>query len=559
MLAPIENFVTAACRATAETLPTCPLPDLLEQSARRAPRAPALDFLGRRTTYGQLADLVSRAARGLQTLGVKKGDRVGLCLPNTPYFPIFYYAALKIGAIIVNYNPLYVEKELEFQIRDSGTTVMVTVDLALVYGKVASVARRAGLQKVVVCPFASALPSLKSLAFMLAKGGDIARWARSDAQHIGYARLIADRTPPDPVQVEPQDVAVIQYTGGTTGQPKGATLTHANLSANCAQSIHHLGEHPGAQRLIGVLPLFHVFAMTAVMNYSIACGAELVLLPRFELAGLMKSVRARRATSLHAVPTIFNAVNHAPAAVRGDISSLEFCISGGAPLPVEVKQTFERLTGCKVVEGYGLSEASPTIACNPIRTPGKPGSVGVLFIATTVEIRDTEDTAKVLAQGEKGEICVRGPQVMRGYWNRPDATEEVFVDGALRTGDVGYLDEDGFLFLVDRKKDLILAGGYNVYPRVIEEALYTHPAVEEATVIGVPDAYRGEAPKAFVKLKDGQSATPDALKAYLADHINKIEMPREIEIRDALPKTMIGKLSKKELVAEEAAKRQAAA
>jgi long-chain acyl-CoA synthetase len=398
------------------------------------------------------------------------------------------------------------------------------------------------------------------LLFALATGGDLARWPRSDDLHVGYAQVIADRTPPEPPPLDPHEtVAVIQYTGGTTGQPKGATLTHANLSANCAQVLHHIGDTAqGEQRIVGVLPLFHVFALTSVLNYGIASGAELVLLPRFELAATLKAIRASRATNFPAVPTIYNAVNHAPAKIRGDLGSLQYCISGGAPLPVEVKQTFEQLTGCTVVEGYGLSETSPVVSTNPLDRPGKPGSVGVLMIGTTVEIRDVEDSSKVLAQGEKGEICVRGPQVMRGYWNRPDATAEVFVEGALRTGDVGYLDEDGFMFLVDRKKDLILCGGYNVYPRVIEEALYTHPAINEATVIGVPDAYRGEAPKAFVTLKAGQSATPEALKAYLADHLNKIEMPREIEIRAELPKTMIGKLSKKELVAEEAQKRQAA-
>ena len=559
MPAQSPDFVTTARRASADAVPVCALPDLLDQTVRRTPDAPAIDFMGRGYSYRQLGDLVSRAARGLQTLGVKPGDRVGLCLPNTPYFPIFYFAALKIGAIIVNYNPLYTERELTFQIKDSGTTVMVTVDLALVYPKLARIGADAGLRKIIVCPFASALPQLKSLLFFLAKAGDLARWPRGDDLHVGYARLIADRTAPELPEIDPQrDVAVIQYTGGTTGQPKGATLSHANLSANCAQVIHHVGETEGEQRIIGVLPLFHVFAMTSVQNYGIATGAELVLLPRFELAGAMKTIRAKRATNFPAVPTIYNAVNHAPPSVRGNLGSLQYCISGGAPLPVEVKQRFEQLTGCKVVEGYGLSETSPVVATNPLEGPAKPGSVGVLMVGTTVEIRDVEDSSKVLAQGEKGEICVRGPQVMRGYWNRPDATEEVFVDGALRTGDVGYLDADGFMFLVDRKKDLILAGGYNIYPRVIEEALYTHPAIQEATVIGVPDAYRGEAPKAFVTLKAGQSVTPEALKAYLVDHLNKLEMPREIEIRDELPKTMIGKLSKKELVAEEAQKRKAA-
>ena len=559
MSTPSETaFVRSAFAAGPGAVPTCPVFQLLDETVALTPHAPAIDFMGARLDYGQLAALVTRAARGLQNLGVTAGDRVGLCLPNTPYFPIFYFAALKLGAIVVNYNPLYVEKELAFQIRDSGTTVMITVDLAMVYDKLASCGAEAGLKKIVVCPFASALPTAKSLLFMLAKGKNLSRWPRNDALHVGYAALIADRTPPDLPTVEPGDVAVIQYTGGTTGQPKGATLTHANLTANCAQVLHHVGETKGGQRIVGVLPLFHVFALTSVLNYGIATGAELVLLPRFELASTLKTIRDRRVTNFPAVPTIYNAVNHAPDKVRGDLGSLQYCISGGAPLPVEVKARFEQLTGCTVVEGYGLSETSPVVSTNPLDEPGKPGSVGVLMVDTRVEIRDADDPARVLPQGEKGEICVRGPQVMRGYWNRKKETEEVFIDGALRTGDVGYVDTDGYLFLVDRKKDLILAGGYNIYPRVIEEALYEHPAVKEATVIGIPDKYRGEAPKAFVALKDGETATPEELKEFLADHLNKIEMPREIEIRAELPKTMIGKLSKKELVEEEAQKRAAA-
>ncbi len=559
-MAPTDDFVNLSRVAGPDALPLRPLPQLLDETVAKAPAAPAMEFLGRRWSYGQLADLVLRAARGLQRIGVKPGDRVGLCLPNTPYFPIFYFAALKVGAVIVNFSPLYVERELAFQIKDSGTSVMVTVDLALVLGKLGNVAAASGLRKIVVCPFAVALPTVKSLLFMLAQGKDIARWPRNDDLYVGYARMIADRTPPTPHTIDAEkDVAVIQYTGGTTGQPKGATLTHANLCANCAQVIHHVGETgKGEQRIIAVLPMFHVYALTYILNYGTAIGAELVLVPRFELAATMKTIRTRKVTNFPAVPTIYNAVNHASPKVRGDLSSLQYCISGGAPLPVEVKQTFEALTGCVLVEGYGLSETSPVVATNPLDKGGKPGSVGVLMIGTTVEIRDPEDPHKVLAQGDKGEICVRGPQVMRGYWNKPDETKETFVDGALRTGDIGYVDEDGYLFLVDRKKDLILAGGYNVYPRVIEEALYQHPAIREATVIGVPDKYRGEAPKAFVTLRPDQTVTPEALKSFLADHLNKIEMPREIEIREELPKTMIGKLSKKELVAEEAEKRKAA-
>jgi long-chain acyl-CoA synthetase len=556
---PPADFVAAALAATADSVPVAPLPDLLDQTVRRSPGRAAIDFLGRRLSYRQLADKVARAARGLQASGVRPGDRIGLCLPNTPDFLVFYFAILKIGAVVVNYNPLYTERELEFQIRDSGTSLMVTVDLKACLEKLTRIVERGGLERVVVCAFASALPLAKAAAFRVAKRAELASWPRGDARYLDARRLLADRTPPALPAVGPQDVAVIQYTGGTTGQPKGAVLTHANLSANCAQSIAAIRRPPDRERIMGVLPLFHVFALTSVLNYGVAVGAELVLLPRFELAALLKTVRKRRVTNLPAVPTIYNAVNHAPAELRAGLDCIEYCISGGAPLPAEVKARFEALTGCTLVEGYGLSEASPVVAVNPLDGPGKAGSVGRLMLGTAVEIRDVDDLTKPVAPCERGEVCVRGPQVMRGYWNRPEETAEVLVDGLLRTGDIGYMDADGYLFLVDRKKDLILCGGYNVYPRVIEEALYTHPAVKEVTVIGVPDPYRGEAPKAFVVLEAGQSATPEALKAYLGDHLNKIEMPREIEIRSELPKTLIGKLSKKELVAEEASKRRDAA
>ena len=556
MRAPASDFLSAARAASPDSVPTCALGELLDQTVRRSLDAPAIDFMGRRLDYAKLGDLVLRAARGLQGIGVKAGDRVGLCLPNTPYFPIFYFATLKLGAVIVNFNPLYVERELDFQIRDSGTTVMVTVDLASIWSKLAKVGGAAGLRRIVVCPFSAALPAGKGLLFSTFKRRDIAQW-RGDALSVGYFDLTADRSPPELPVVDVGDVAVIQYTGGTTGQPKGATLTHANLSANCAQVIHHVGDMEDEQRIMGVLPLFHVFALTSVLNYGIASGAELVLLPRFELAGTLKTLHARRPTTFPAVPTIYTAINNAPTKQRGDLSSLKFCVSGGAPLPLEVKTRFEALTGCTLVEGYGLSETSPVLCTNPLDRPGKPGSVGRVMVGARIEIRDPEDPQKLLTQGERGEICARGPQVMAKYWNRPEETQDAFVDGAFRTGDVGYLDEDGFLFLVDRKKDLILAGGYNIYPRVIEEALYQHPSVKDATVIGVPDEYRGEAPKAFVTLQDGKSATPETLKVFLADHLNKLEMPREIEIRDELPRTMIGKLSKKELVAEEAQKRAA--
>ena len=530
------------------------LTQLLDRAVAEHGDWPAIDFLGRRWTYAEIGALVRRAARGLQDLGVTKGMRIGLCLPNTPYFVILYFAALRAGAVVVNFNPLYVERELKHQILDSGTTIMVVPDLAVIHAKVAAIAGECGLEKIIVCPFAEALPPAKSLLFRLFKRKDIAR-IPTDARHIAYAALIARDADPDPVAVVPDDLAVLQYTGGTTGVPKGAMLSHANLAANSAQMALHCGDPPAQERTLGVLPMFHVFALTTVLNYSIETAAEMVLLPRFEMKQFLKVARRTRPTQFFGVPTIYAALAQRSAKEVTALASFKLSISGGAPLPYEVRQAFEQRTGCRLVEGYGLSEASPIIACNPLwEGEVKANSCGPCFPGTVLEIRSLADPHVVLPQGERGEVCARGPQVMQGYWNKPEATDAVFVDGALRTGDVGYLDEDGYLFLVDRIKDMILCGGYNVYPRVIEDALYEHPAVAEAVVIGLPDAYRGQSPKAFVTLHPGTDADEAGLCEFLSSRISKIEMPRAIDIRDTLPKTLIGKLSKKALVDEERAK-----
>ena len=353
---------------------------------------------------------------------------------------------------------------------------------------------------------------------------------------------------------------MLQYTGGTTGTPKGAMLTHANVATNCQQGAAwatHLVA--GNERVLAALPFFHVFAMTAVMNFAIAYGAEIVIMPRFVLDDAMKLIDKTKPTVMPGVPTMFIAMLNHPKLASFDLSSLKFCLSGGAPLPVDVKQKFEKLTGCKLVEGYGLSEASPSVTCNPLEGPVKEGSIGQPLPGTIVSLRDLADPTKEVPQGEKGEICIKGPQVMKGYWKKPEETANQFVGDYLRTGDVGIMDEEGFIFIVDRIKDLIICSGYNVYPRRIEEAIYEHPAVEEVTVIGINDGYRGEAPKAFIKLRAGATATEADIRKHLEPKISKIEMPAEIEFRDALPKTMIGKLSKKELKAEEEQRRKAKA
>ncbi|WP_246848263.1 long-chain-fatty-acid--CoA ligase [Sphingomonas beigongshangi] len=524
---------------------------LLDASARRFPNRVAVDFLGATTTWGALAEAVDRAAAGLQALGVVKGMRVALCLPNTPYYPILFYATLKAGGIVVNVNPLYVERELAHLIHDSGAEIIVTCDLAEIQARVLKVSRETGIRHVVSCPIADVLPGIKKVAYKLLKRKEIGRAPR-DAMHLHYRDLMAKGKVPAAVAVSPDEVAVLQYTGGTTGLPKAAMLSHANIVANTdAMLVHVGGETPDQDRVMGVLPLFHVFALTNVLTFSTLVGAEMILLPRFEMKQLLAALKRTRPTYFPAVPTIYNALANLSDADVPDLSSIKVCISGGAPLPIEVRHLFEQRTGAKLVEGYGLSEASPIITCNPFQGINKEGSAGLPFPGTTIEIRDREDPSRIMPKGEKGEICARGPQVMSGYWHKPHETAGAFADGALRTGDVGYLDDDGYLFIVDRIKDMILCGGYNVYPRVIEEALYEHPAVAEAVVIGIPDPYRGQSPKAFVTLAEPGSVTGEQLRDFLRDKVSKIELPRAVEIRDTLPKTLIGKLSKKELVEEE--------
>lgn len=535
------------------------LTDMFDATVAAHGGRPAIDFMGGITRYGELGEQVARAAAGLQALGVTTGTRVALCLPNMPAYPILFFAVLKAGGVVVNVNPLYVEREICHLLQDSGAEIIATCDLPDIHARVTKVAAQLGLRRVITCPIADGLPAVKRIAYRLVKRADIAA-VPAGPLHITLRALMRGGATPAPVSVAPDDVAVLQYTGGTTGLPKAAMLSHANLVSNADAMVLHVGDQgPEQQRVLGVLPMFHVFALTTVLSYSVRVGAEMILLPRFDLEQLLKTIARTRPTSFPAVPTIYNAIAKVAESRTVDLSQINACISGGAPLPAEVRVAFERTTGATLVEGYGLSEASPIITCNPIGGLNKAGSAGPPFPGTVIEIRDRSGTDRVLPPGEVGEICARGPQIMQGYWHKPEDSAAVFVDGALRTGDVGYLDEDGYLFIVDRIKDVIICGGYNVYPRMIEEALYEHPAVAEAVVIGVPDEYRGQAPKAFVTLRPDQPATPAELRAFLVDKISKIELPREVEIRETLPKTLIGKLSKKELVEEEMARLAATA
>jgi len=536
-----------------------PVHEYLEASVARYGSRPAADFMGKVWTYAELGALVDSTAAGLQAMGVGPGVHVGLCLPNTPFYTIFYFAILKIGATVANFNPLYVEREIAFQARDADVRIMVTMDLKVIYDKVEAVRKERTLDKIVVCPMTFCLPPVKKVLFGLFKRREIADIPRDDA-HIRFADLQNAGAHPKPVEIDPAEaIAVLQYTGGTTGVPKGAMLTHRNLSANIEQmSCVFEKAQPGMEKMLCVLPFFHVFAMTVAQNLSIILGAEMVLQPRFELKALLDAIRRKKVTLFPGVPTIYTAISNSPLTANYDLSSIELCLSGGAPLPVEVKESFEKLTGCVLVEGYGLTETSPVAAVNPLDRTSRAGSIGRLVPGTSARFVSIEDRTSEVAEGEKGELLLHGPQVMKGYWKRADATADtITADGYLHTGDVGYQDEDGYIYLVDRIKDLILCSGYNVYPRVIEEAIYQNEAVDETIVIAIPDEYRGQSPKAFVKLKEGCSLTGEELKTFLKNHLSTIEMPREFEFRDELPKTMVGKLSKKELVEEEAKKRAA--
>ena len=509
-------------------------------------------FMGKRLSFAEIGDLSDRAAKGLRTIGVGEGVKVGLLLPNTPTFVIFYYGVLKAGGTVVNFNPLYSPDEIEGQIRDSGAKIMVTLDLAMTFEKVEAMLRRGVLDKAVVASFPSLLPALKSVGFKLLQRTKLAdpRSSIVAKKIVAERDLLANDGRYDKPRITPDAIAVLQYTGGTTGTPKGAMLTHANISTNVNQVKlwRNLQVNEG-DRILGILPLFHVFAMTTVMNYGIASGMEMILVPKFEMIPTLKLIGRLRPRVMPAVPTLLNAMLRHPHIGNFDLSSLEYCLSGGAALPLEVKHGFQKLSGGSVVEGYGLSETSPVVCCN-LPEIEREGSIGLPLPATEISIRSLDDPSVELASGETGEICIAGPQVMTGYWQKPQETEGSFVGRFFRTGDVGYMDADGFIYIVDRIKDMINASGFKVYPRRIEDALYEHNAVAEVTVVGIPDEYRGEAPKAFVKLKEGKAATASELLQFLRGKLSKMELPAEIEFRDELPKTMVGKLSRKELRAE---------
>ncbi|MBL4906976.1 MAG: long-chain fatty acid--CoA ligase [Sneathiella sp.] len=535
-----------------------PVYAILDEAVKQWPNNNAIDFLDKKTTYSELDDMVSRAAKGFQQIGVKKGVNVGLYLPNSPHYIVCFFGILKAGGTVVNYSPLDAERELLHKVEDSQTDYMVTLDLEVLYPNIASLLSKTRLKKIIVGNLKEVLPFPKNLLYPIVKSKEISSIPKDD-KHMSYKSLLANdgRFDSVPVANPEEQIAVLQYTGGTTGLPKGAMLTHRNLVAAC-QQLRAMQQGTtgvlvdGEERVLAVLPLFHIYALTVNMNFGIAGGAEIILHPKFDLENVMKDLDKKKPTVFPGVPTMYMAIANHPEIEKYDLRSLKFCASGGAPLPVEVQDHFQKVTGCRLLEGWGMTETSPSGTTTPLTDKRVAGSAGVPVPGIEICIFGVDDKSITMPVGEIGEIGIKGPNVMKGYWNKPEATAESFVDGFFLTGDTGYLDDDGYMHIVDRTKDMITSGGFNVYPRIIEEAIFEHASVEEVTVVGIPDDYRGEAAKAFIKLKAGQSEfSIEDLRSFLEDKLGKHELPTAVEFRTELPKTLVGKLSKKELVEEE--------
>lgn len=533
-----------------------PLYFLLEDAAAKWPSNIALDFFGKTYSYAKLKDMSDRIARGLQGLGVGKGTRVGLFMPNCPQYVMCYYAILKCGGTVVNFNPLYSHHEIEHQLNDAQVEVMITVNLKATYPKLVEFIGKSSMRHIVVCLFQEAMPLVKGTLFVAAKGKDIVHSFPKDSVHVMLNTLLQSPNLVVSPGVSPNhDIAVLQYTGGTTGVPKGAVLSHTNLYANALQCSRWMdGLEPGNEIMLAVIPFFHVFAMTVAMNLAIANGFTILIHPKFDMKRVLEDILTKKPTIMPGVSTLYATINNYKNIEQYDLSSIKMCISGGGPLPIEVKEKFEALTGCKLAEGYGLTESSPVTSCNPLHGKNITGSIGLPLPGTIMEIIDKDDQTTVLKPGEIGEVCIRGPQVMQGYLGRPDETAKVIKNGRLHTGDLGKMDENGYFYIVDRLKEMIIVGGYNVYPRNIEELLYKHPAIAEAAVVGLEHPTRGQMIKAYMVKKEGAEASESEIKEYLRGNISAYAVPHAFEFRESLPKSMIGKILKKELVAEEKAK-----
>ncbi len=548
---PWTKFYEAGVPASL-TYPDSTLGNVLARTAEKFPGHTALLFYGRKISYAELDKLANRFAHALTGLGVEKGDRVALMLPNIPQMVIAYYGTLRTGAIAVPTNPLYHEHELEVQLKDSGAETLVAVDMF--YPVISHVWPKTGVKHLILCGIKDYLPFPLNLLYPIK--------ARVDKQWVNiqrtppiydFKKLIehAATTPVD-TAVSPDDTALLQYTGGTTGVPKGAILTHRNLVVNAAQSRAWLTlQNEGEERILSVIPFFHVYGMTIAMNLGMLIGAELILLPKFHTKEVLQLINKHRPTIFPGIQAMYLAIGNYPEIHKYDLTSIKAAISGAGPLMREVQDRFEHLTKARIVEGYGLSEASPVTHANPIFGKRKLGTIGLPWPDVEAKIVDIETRNKTLPGGKAGELVVRGPQVMKGYWNKPEETAQTLRDGWLHTGDIAIMDEDGYFTIVDRIKDMIKTVGENVYPREVEEVLFTHPKVKDAVVIGIPQEFLGEKIKAYIVLKEGETAAAGEIIQYCRDKLSKFKVPKEIEFRDQLPKTLVGKVLRRVLRDEE--------
>jgi long-chain acyl-CoA synthetase len=538
-------------------IPSHTLHQSLSMAAQQFPDNSAIIFFDRKMTYRELDAAATHFAAALQGLGVKKGDRVMLFLPNTPQFVIAFYGILRAGGIVVPANPQYVPRELAYQITDSGAETIVALTMS--WKTIREARGRTPLKRVILSNIKEYFPPLLKLLFTVAKEKKEGHRpdVRGETGVYDLQTLLQGAGAFSPVEVAQEDIAVLGYTGGTTGVPKGAMLSHRNLVAQAVITLSwFVTRQPGKDVFMGALPLFHSFGMTCVMNAGVHDGAAMVLVPNpRDLPNVLQAAHKHRPTIFAGVPTMYAAINNYKDLKKFDLSSIQSCTSGAAPLPQEVQTTFERITGGKLVEGFGLTETCSPTHINPMSGTRKVGTIGVPVPNTLSKIVDP-GTGADLPVGQVGEIAIQSPQVMLGYWQKPEETARVMLEGKwFLTGDLGTMDADGFFTVVDRKKDMFIVGGFNVYPREIEEVLYQHPAVMEAAAVGIPDIQRGENIKAYVVLKPGQTATADEIIAYCRENLTRYKVPREVEFRATLPKTMVGKILRRALRDEELAKR----
>ena len=548
----------AGVPATVDYETVC-LPVFLDRSATAFPDQMALLFQGYKVTYRQLQEMVDRMAKALQSMGIGQGDSVAILLPNVIPCVVAYYAILKIGAQVVMNNPLYSDRELEHQFNDSGAKLLITLDLLA--KRMVDLRPRTAIKTIIYTSIGDYLPFPKNLLFpLVGKKKGLAATVAPAPNLLKWKEVIAQSTPtPSAVSLSFDDIAMLQYTGGTTGVSKGVMLTHGNLSKQ-VQGIRAWFPkfNKGEEIMLGALPFFHVFGLSVAMNFAIYMGWGDILVPKPQPEPLLETIGKFRPTFAPLVPTMYIGMLNHPRIDQTDLTCIKGCFSGSAPLPVEVIRDFESKTGAVIVEGFGMTESSPVTHINPFGGERKVGSIGLPISDTEARIVDLNEGTQEIPIGETGELVVRGPQVMQGYWQRPDATAETLVDGWLHTGDIAKMDEDGYFYIVDRKKDMIICGGYNVYPRDIEEVLFEHPKIAEATAIGIPHPSRGEQVKVYVVLKEGEKATAEDIIAYCKDKLATYKLPTEIDFLDELPKTNVGKVLKKDLRAEELAKRSKA-